>query len=104
LLSPSNLVAFATATTWTFNCLLALTFPSMLALMGATGAFSYYAVWCLVGFVLVFLFVPETKARSLEELDLVFETPTKVHATWRVKRLVVGEKRAGEEPLGEDVR
>ncbi|KAH7106218.1 hypothetical protein BKA62DRAFT_686392 [Auriculariales sp. MPI-PUGE-AT-0066] len=94
-------MSFATATCWGFNFVLAMTFPPMLARMGPTGAFAYYSVWCLIGWVLVFLLVPETMARSLEELDSVFEVHTRVHAKWQIRRLVVGDA-AGPEPLGAD--
>ena len=39
----------------------------------------------IVGFFLALLFVPETKALSLEELDQVFSVPTHVHAAYQVK-------------------
>lgn len=36
----------------------------------------------MIGFLLVLFFLPETKGRTLEELDRVFEVPTRVHAKW----------------------
>lgn len=39
------------------------------------GAFSWYAAWNIVGWVLVLLFLPETKEKTLEELDAVFDVP-----------------------------
>ena len=33
------------------------------------------------------LFVPETKALSLEELDQVFSVPTRTHAAYQLKAL-----------------
>ena len=38
-------------------------------------------------FLLVLLFVPETKQLSLEELDSVFSVPTRKHATYQVRHL-----------------
>ncbi|KZV86087.1 hypothetical protein EXIGLDRAFT_841040 [Exidia glandulosa HHB12029] len=78
-------MSYATAVCWAFNFVLAITFPPMLASFKPLGAFSWYAGWCLAGWVLVFLFVPETKARSLEELDVVFSVPTGQHASWQVR-------------------
>ncbi|EJD50111.1 hypothetical protein AURDEDRAFT_112267 [Auricularia subglabra TFB-10046 SS5] len=78
-------MSYATAVCWCFNFVLAITFPLMLAAFGPQGAFGWYAMWCLAGWVLVFLFVPETKARTLEELDLVFAVSTGKHATWQVR-------------------
>ena len=40
-----------------------------------------------IGFVLILLFVPETKALSLEELDQVFSVPTRKHATYQLHAL-----------------
>ena len=40
-----------------------------------------------VGFFLALLFVPETKALSLEELDSVFSVPTEKHARYQIRKL-----------------
>ena len=49
----------------------------MVAAMSVTGAFSFYAGLNLVALLLIFLFVPETKQRTLEELDYIFAIPTR---------------------------
>lgn len=66
-------MSFATATTWCFNFILAVTWPSLEKSFTSQGAFSWYAAWNIVGFFLVLLFVPETKGKTLEELDSVFD-------------------------------
>lgn len=62
----------------------------------------------VIGFVLALLFVPETKALSLEELDSVFSVPTNVHARYQMRKLgwffrkyvMCGRKRVPDmEPL-----
>ncbi|KAK8039242.1 hypothetical protein PG993_007653 [Apiospora rasikravindrae] len=68
-------MSLATATTWFFNAVLSLTWPSIVQSWTAQGAFSWYAAWNLVGWALVLLFVPETKEKTLEELDAVFNVP-----------------------------
>ncbi|TGO55176.1 hypothetical protein BOTNAR_0250g00120 [Botryotinia narcissicola] len=73
-------MSLATATTWFFNFVLAITWPSMLRAFKAQGAFSFYAGFNVVGFFLTLLFVPETKNKTLEELDQVFNVPTRMHA------------------------
>ena len=40
---------------------LSLTFPSLLARLGATGAFGFYAGLNIVAFIVIFFIVPETK-------------------------------------------
>lgn len=66
-------MSVATATTWFFNFILAVTWPSLQAALTNTGAFAWYAGWNVVGFFAVLFLVPETKGRSLEELDGVFD-------------------------------
>ncbi len=39
-----------------------------------------------IAFVLIFLFVPETAGRTLEELDQVFEIPTRTFITYQIKQ------------------
>ncbi len=56
-------MSFATATTWCFNFILALTWPPLLTAFKPQGAFAFYATWCLIGWVAVLLFVPETKGK-----------------------------------------
>lgn len=38
----------------------------------------------MIAFVLIFLFVPETKQRTLEELDYVFAVPTRTHVRYQL--------------------
>jgi sugar porter (SP) family MFS transporter len=69
-------MSLGTITLWGFNFILALTWPPLLARLKPQGAFGYYAAWNVVGFVVSFLIMPETKALTLEELDIVFSVPT----------------------------
>ncbi|KAK4454955.1 hypothetical protein QBC34DRAFT_481703 [Podospora aff. communis PSN243] len=68
-------MSLATATTWFFNFVLAVTWPSLLSAFKPQGAFSWYAAWNIVGFFMVLFLVPETKEKTLEELDAVFDVP-----------------------------
>ncbi|GAA5905297.1 hypothetical protein JCM5296_001435 [Sporobolomyces johnsonii] len=70
-------MALATATTWLFNFVVALTFPLLLVSFTSTGAFCWFAGWNALLFFLVLLFLPETKQRTLEELDEVFSMSTR---------------------------
>jgi hypothetical protein len=54
---------------------LSISFPKILAALGVLGAFCLYAGFNVLGFCLIFLFLPETKQRTLEELDYVFAVP-----------------------------
>ncbi|GJJ06233.1 hypothetical protein Clacol_000423 [Clathrus columnatus] len=86
-------MSFATATTWFFNAVISLTFPAMLGAFTPQGAFGWYAGWNIIGFFLILLFVPETKALSLEELDQVFSVPTRKHATYQFRALWINLRR-----------
>ncbi|KAL9054520.1 MAG: hypothetical protein Q9206_003501 [Seirophora lacunosa] len=79
-------MSMATALTWFFNFLLAVTFPKFQDAFQNTGAFGYYAAWCAVGWVLILLFVPETKDLTLEQLDARFSIPSKSHARFAIKQ------------------
>ncbi|TFY58958.1 hypothetical protein EVG20_g7967 [Dentipellis fragilis] len=80
-------MSLATAWLWFFNFVVAITFPRLLGAFKPQGAFGWYAGWNLIGFVLILLFVPETKSLSLEELDQVFSVPTHIHAAYQLKAL-----------------
>ncbi|KAI0666654.1 hypothetical protein C8Q78DRAFT_1197679 [Trametes maxima] len=80
-------MSWATSVLWFFNFVVAFTFPRLLGAFRPQGAFGWYAGWNVVGFVLVLLFLPETKALSLEELDQVFSVPTHIHAAYQLKAL-----------------
>ena len=54
-------MSFATATTWTFNFVLSFSYPSLRSAFTSAGAFGWYAAWCAILWVLVILFLPETK-------------------------------------------
>ncbi|GAA5999485.1 sugar porter family MFS transporter [Rhodotorula paludigena] len=81
-------MSLATATTWLFNFIVALTFPRLLEAFTPTGAFGWYAGWNVIGTILVLCFLPETKGLSLEELDAVFSVPTMTHAKYQLKHTV----------------
>lgn len=80
-------MSLATATTWFFNFVLSITWPSLKTAFTNQGAFSWYAAWNIIGFILVLLFLPETKGKTLEELDQVFSVPTHIHAAYGIRQI-----------------
>ncbi|KAF7350573.1 MFS domain-containing protein [Mycena sanguinolenta] len=86
-------MSFATATTWFFNFVLSITFPSLLAAFKPQGAFGFYAAWCCILWVLILLFVRETKGRTLEELDQVFSLPMREHAAYGLRQVPYGIRK-----------
>ncbi|KAK9450568.1 general substrate transporter [Limtongia smithiae] len=67
------------AVNWTFNFLLALLVPLGFKYL-QWRVYLIFAVCCAVMTVHVFLVFPETKGRTLEEIDLVWESPV---SPWR---------------------
>ncbi|KEQ79879.1 putative MFS myo-inositol transporter [Aureobasidium pullulans EXF-150] len=89
-------MAFATATCWGFNFILALTWPALQTAFTTQGAFCWYAAWNLFGFVFTWFCLPETKARPLEELDAVFNIRTRDHFAYHlIKTPVIGKGHVG---------
>lgn len=86
-------MSLATITLWGFNFILSLTWPPLLRAFKPQGAFGYYAAWNMVGFLLVFFFVPETKSLTLEELDNVFSVPTSKFVRYQLANLPVNFRR-----------
>ena len=70
-------MSWAVATCLFWAAILSISLPRMLAVMEVTGVFGFYAGMNVVAFVMIFLFVPETKQRTLEELDYIFAVPTR---------------------------
>jgi len=54
---------------WLGCTALTLTFPYLKGGLGAHGAFWLYGVICVIGFVVIFIKLPETKGKSLEDIE-----------------------------------
>ncbi|KAJ0304153.1 hypothetical protein COL516b_006043 [Colletotrichum fioriniae] len=86
-------MSLATATTWFFNFILAVTWPSLQKAFTPTGAFGWYGAWNIIGFFLVLFFLPETKEKTLEELDAVFSVPLRTFARYGLAQFFYFWKR-----------
>ena len=64
-------IAMATCTfaLWVGCCTLTFSFPSMNAALGPGGTFWIYSAICACAFVFLYRRCPETKGKSLEELE-----------------------------------
>ena len=64
-------VAMATCTfaLWVGCCTLTFSFPSMNAALGSSGSFWIYSAICICAFIFLWRRCPETKGKSLEELE-----------------------------------
>jgi sugar porter (SP) family MFS transporter len=62
-------MSVAIASLWIACFVLTYTFPILNARLGPAGTFWLYAVICACGFIFVYLKLPETKGKTLEELE-----------------------------------
>ena len=60
---------------WLFIYAVKFSIPDMLAAMDNWGAFLFFAGWCFLGLIYVYLMVPEVAGLSVEEVDKIFEGP-----------------------------
>ena len=100
-------MAWAVATCLFWAAVLSITFPLMLDRLGVLGSFGLYALFNVIALVLIFLLLPETKQRTLEELDYIFAVPMSVFMKYQVtktlpfwvKRWIFQQRDATLEPL-----
>lgn len=73
---PSTLrakgVALSTCSNWLNNFIIGLITPPLVQNTGY-GAYTFFAVFCLLSLVWTFFFVPETNGRALEDMNRVFK-------------------------------
>ncbi|MGM0620554.1 MAG: sugar porter family MFS transporter [Bacteroidota bacterium] len=62
-------MAVATVSLWSASFLLAYTFPLLNDLFGASGTFWLYGMICVAGFIFIYNKLPETKGKTLEEIE-----------------------------------
>ena len=62
-------MAVCTFALWTGCCTLTFSFPSMNATLGSSGTFWIYSAICISAFTFLFRRLPETKGKSLEQLE-----------------------------------
>jgi hypothetical protein len=63
--------SLTTAAIWATNCLISFLVPVLLERI-TYGTYLIFGILCISMAVLTFLFYPETKGRSLEDMDIVF--------------------------------
>src|SRR6266705_1457268 len=68
--SGSSMSSFAN---WTANLLVSITFLSLIGILGAPVTFWLYAFFGVLAFIFSWVLVPETKGRSLEQIERYWE-------------------------------
>jgi len=77
-------MSWAVATNNFWASVLSLSLPRILRAFKPQGTFGFYAGLNALAFVMIWLWLPETKQRSLEELDYVFGVPTRTHMKFEI--------------------
>lgn len=63
-----QVMAITVVANWGSNLLISATFPSLLEISAGV-AYSFYGAMCILAFIFVWKLVPETKGRTLEEIE-----------------------------------
>lgn len=71
------LSGLTTCIAYIFSFVTVKIYPSMLVLMGKHGVFCFYTIISLLGTIFVILFLPETKGKSLQEIDEFYSKKNK---------------------------
>ncbi|MGD0730662.1 MAG: sugar porter family MFS transporter [Terracidiphilus sp.] len=70
----SSAMSIAVSALWTACFVLTYTFPLLNAALGAAGTFWTYGAICLGGLLLIYFRLPETKGKTLEEIEIHLRT------------------------------
>ncbi len=62
-------MSIVTEANWGSNLIIALTFLTLIQLLGRAGTFWLYAVVGILALIFTYVYVPETKGRTLEEIE-----------------------------------
>ena len=65
--------SFATLANWTLAFVVTKTYDSMADTLSIQGVYWFYAGCCFVGFIFVYVLMPETKGKTLEEIEALFD-------------------------------
>jgi predicted MFS family arabinose efflux permease len=63
-----------TVTNWAMNLVVAVTFLTLVAILGHAGTFWLYGAIALGAWVFIYFLVPETKGKSLEQIEAHWRT------------------------------
>ena len=65
--------SFATLVNWTLAFVVTKTYDSMAHTLTIQGVYWFYAGFCFAAFIFVYLLMPETKGKTLEEIEAIFD-------------------------------
>jgi MFS family permease len=79
-------VSIATLTNWVTNSISTLLFPWYVQEFGMHTGFLTFAAICFVGTIFFWRYVPETKGKSLEEIEWSWLAGTSAMHSWNQRR------------------
>lgn len=68
--------------------LLLLFVPAITTAWGETRLLGLFTGLCMLAWVLIFIFVPETTGKTLEEINYIFGVPTRKHADYQLREVL----------------
>jgi len=77
--------SLTTAANWASNCIVSFLVPALLASL-TYGTYLIFASFCLFMGIIIYLFYPETKGKSLEDMNLVFDRSIFAVKSFRKKK------------------
>lgn len=96
LATRSTGISITTSTTWMSNFIIGVVSPLMLEKIPNGGTYFFFAAFAILGFLTVYFTFPETRLKSLEEMDEVFgaqTSPEDAQIAQRVLKEVEAEAR-----------
>ncbi|TEA14964.1 High-affinity glucose transporter [Colletotrichum sidae] len=91
-------VALGTATVWLCNFIVGVATPPMMDSIGF-GTYAFFSAWCFIASVWAYYLVPETKGRTLEQMDEVFKDTSAQEEKEIIRQQIMAQRR--QMPQGE---
>ncbi|GAA5987746.1 hypothetical protein JCM10908_007196 [Rhodotorula pacifica] len=79
LATRSTAVSITTSTTWMANFIIGLVSPMMLENLAHGGTYFFFAGFAVLAFISTYFFLPETRLKTLEEMDELFNAKSSSH-------------------------
>ncbi|KIO09378.1 hypothetical protein M404DRAFT_996197 [Pisolithus tinctorius Marx 270] len=80
-------ISITTSCTWMSNFIIGLVSPRMLAQIGHGGTYFFFAAFAILAFLSALFFYPETKGKTLEEMDAAFGDVTSEQEKQHMERI-----------------
>ncbi|KAL2865080.1 sugar porter family MFS transporter [Aspergillus lucknowensis] len=82
----SKAISITTSATWMCNFIIGLVTPDMLDSI-TWGTYIFFAAFCLLALAFTFFVIPETRGKTLEDMDLIFGDTAAHEEKERIKRI-----------------